>query len=36
MGLSTLHISHVIAFNMQIPDQVEWFAVFACWKQAKD
>ena len=23
-------ISHVLAFNMQIPDQVEWLVVFAC------
>ena len=29
-------ISPVLAFNMQIPDQVECLAVFACGKQAQD
>ena len=26
----------VLAFNVQIPDQVEFLAVSACWKQAQD
>ena len=26
----------MLAFNVQIPDQVECLAVFACWKQAQD
>ena len=29
-------ISPVLAFNMQVPDQVECLAMFACWKQAQD
>ena len=29
-------IGPVLAFNVQIPDQVECLAVFACWKQAQD
>ena len=29
-------ISPVLAFNMQVPDQVEYLAMFACWKQAQD
>ena len=28
--------SHMLAFSMQIPDQVEWLVVFACWKPAQD
>ena len=26
------YLSFNIAFNMQIPDQVECLVVFACWK----
>ena len=29
-------IGPVLAFNVQIPDQVECLTVFACWKQAQD
>ena len=29
-------ICPVLAFNMQIPDQVECLVVFTCWKQAHD
>ena len=29
-------ISHVLAFNMHLPDQVECLVVFACWNQAQD
>ena len=28
--------THVLAFNMQIPYQVECLVVFACWKQEQD
>ena len=36
LQITKRRIGPVLAFNVQIPDQVECLAVFACWKQAQD
>ena len=36
LQITKRRIGHVLALNVQIPDQVEYLAVFACWKQAQD
>ena len=36
LQITKRRIGPVLAFNVQIPDQVESLAVFAYWKQAQD
>ena len=36
LQITKRRIGPVLASNVQIPDQVECLAVFACWKQAQD
>ena len=36
LQITKRRIGPVLAFNVQIPYQVECLAVFACWKQAQD
>ena len=36
LQIAKVRISPVLAFKLQIPDQVECLVVFACWKQVQD
>ena len=36
LQITKRRIGPVLAFNVQIPDQVECLTVFACWKQAQN